>query len=267
MKKIFTSFLFIIIITSIFKNVYCHEFWIDPINYHLENSNQISAKLLIGENFLGSQLPYSKKEFEITNLYSGNKKIKIKGRLGDLPALNTKKGNTGINILQVISAINYVNYDGLLKFDIFSRKKGYRNLAEEHQYNNYPLNFVESYKRYAKSIVSIDNHQGSDVDTEMELELIFLDNPLLELTKNKRILLEYKNNILADHQITIMSIKDNNLKVDYLRTNSQGYIEYVFKKNTKYLIDSVVIIKGSNKKKDKYAKWHSLWASYTLKTP
>ncbi len=51
MKKIFTSFLFIIIITSIFKNVYCHEFWIDPINYHLENSNQISAKLLIGENF------------------------------------------------------------------------------------------------------------------------------------------------------------------------------------------------------------------------
>ena len=101
----------------------------------------------------------------------------------------------------------------------------------------------------------------------MKLELIFLDNPLLELTKNKRILLEYKNNILVDHQITIMSIKDNNLKVDYLRTNSQGYIEYVFKKNTKYLIDSVVIIKGSNKKKDKYAKWHSLWASYTLKTP
>ena len=39
------------------------------------------------------------------------------------------------------------------------------------------------------------------------------------------------------------------------------------KKNTKYLIESVVIIEGSNKKKDNYAKWHSLWTSYTLKTP
>ena len=40
-----------------------------------------------------------------------------------------------------------------------------------------------------------------------------------------------------------------------------------FKKPTKYLIESVVIIEGSNKKKDNYAKWHSLWTSYTLKTP
>ena len=42
---------------------------------------------------------------------------------------------------------------------------------------------------------------------------------------------------------------------------------FFFKKGTKYLIDSVVIIEGSNKKKHNYAKWHSLWASYTLQTP
>ena len=48
---------------------------------------------------------------------------------------------------------------------------------------------------------------------------------------------------------------------------NEGYFEFFFKKGTKYLIDSVVIIEGSNKKKDNYAKWHSLWASYTLKTP
>ena len=81
MKKILNDLLLILIITSIFKNVYSHEFWIDPIKYHLKNDNQISAKLLIGENFKGSQLPYSKKEYEISNLYSGNKKIKLKGRL------------------------------------------------------------------------------------------------------------------------------------------------------------------------------------------
>ena len=36
MKKILKDLLLIIIITSIFKNVYSHEFWIDPIKYHLK---------------------------------------------------------------------------------------------------------------------------------------------------------------------------------------------------------------------------------------
>ena len=48
MNKILKDLLLIIIITLIFKNVYSHEFWIDPIEYHLKNDNQISAKLLIG---------------------------------------------------------------------------------------------------------------------------------------------------------------------------------------------------------------------------
>ena len=53
----------------------------------------------------------------------------------------------------------------------------------------------------------------------------------------------------------------------YASSNEVGYFDYLFKENTKYLIESVVIIEGSNKKKDNYAKWHSLWTSYTLKTP
>ena len=34
----------------------------------------------------------------------------------------------------------------------------------------------------------------------MELELIFLDNPLKNLKESKRVLLEYQNKILTDHQ-------------------------------------------------------------------
>ena len=66
---------------------------------------------------------------------------------------------------------------------------------------------------------------------------------------------------------SIMSVKGDNFKKEFLKTNNEGYFKFFFKKGTKYLIDSVVIIEGSNKKKDNYAKWHSLWASYTLQTP
>ena len=187
--------------------------------------------------------------------------------MGDFPALNIKEMFTGLNVIQVESKMNYINYKGLLKFEVFSRKKGYRNLVDIHKEKNYPDNFIESYKRYAKSLVSVDSFDGNDVDTNMELELIFLDNPLKNLKESKRVLLEYQNKILIDHQVSIMSLNGDNFKKEFLKTNNEGYFEFFFKKGTKYLIDSVVIIEGSNKKKDKYAKWHSLWASYTLKTP
>ena len=267
MKFFIDKLIFIIILSSISKISLSHEFWIDPIKYHLKNNEIIKASVFIGDNFEGSQIGFSKKYFKELNLFSKNKKKKIKGRMGDFPALNIKEIFTGINIIQIESKMNYIDYKGLLKFEVFSRKKGYRNLVDIHKEKNYPDNFVESYKRYAKSMVSVDNTDGNDVDTNMELELIFLDNPLKNLNESKRVLLEYQNKILADHQVSIMSVKGDNFKKEFLKTNNKGYFEFFFKKGTKYLIDSVVIIEGSNKKKDNYAKWHSLWASYTLKTP
>ena len=64
-----------------------------------------------------------------------------------------------------------------------------------------------------------------------------------------------------------MSLKNGYFRKEYVRINEAGYFNFFFKKDTKYLIESVVIIEGSNKKKDNYAKWNSLRTSYTLKTP
>ena len=225
------------------------------------------AGVFIGDNFEGSQISFSKKYFKNLNLFSNNDKINIKGRLGDFPALNIKKTFKGLNIIQIESEMNYINYKNLSKFEVFSTNKGYNNLVDKHREKNYPENFVESYKRYAKSLVSVENTNGNDVDTNMELELIFLDNPLKNFKKVKRVLLEYKNKSLTNHQVSIMSLRGDTFKKEYFKTNNEGYFEFIFRKNTKYLIDSVVIIEGSNKKKDNYAKWHSLWASYTLRTP
>jgi len=266
-KFFIKKLIFILILSSISKISLCHEFWIDPEKYDLNSNDIIKAGIFIGDNFEGSQIAFSKKYFKNLNLFSKGKKIKIRGRLGDFPALNIKKTFNGLNIIQVESKMNYIDYKGLLKFELFSKKKGYHNLVEIHKEKNYPDNFVESYKRYAKSLVSIDSIDGNDVDTNMELELIFLDNPLKNLNESKRVLLEYQNKILTDHQVSIMSVRGDNFKKEFLKTNNEGYFEFFFKKGTKYLIDSVVIIEGSNKKKDNYAKWHSLWASYTLKTP
>ena len=267
MKYFIKKLIFIIIITSISKISSSHEFWIDPKNYHLKNNEKAIANIFIGENFEGSPIPFTKEYFKISFLHSKDSKSKIKGRLGDIPALNIKKMYKGLNVIQIESVTKYVEYEELVKFEIFTRQKGYPNLAQKHKENNYPDNFFESYKRYAKSLISLDNFDGNDVDTNMEFELIFLDNPLKNLNKSKRILLEYKNKILPNNKVSIMSLNNGYFKKEYIRTNKAGYFDFTFKKDTKYLIESVIIIEGSNKKKDYYAKWHSLWTSYTLKTP
>ena len=267
MKFLYSKLIFIIIISSISKISLSHEFWIDPENYNLKNKDIITAGVFIGDNFEGYQIAFSREYFKNLNLFSNNKKIKIQGRLGDFPALNIKKTYKGLNIIQIESQMNYVNYENLTKFEVFSRQKGYSNLADKHRKNNYPESFVESYKRYAKSLVSVETFDGNDVDTNMELELIFLDNPLKNLKKSKRVLLEYQNKILTDHKVSLMSFNNGYFRKEYVKTNNDGYFEYFFKNDTKYLIESVVIIEGSNKKKHNYAKWHSLWTSYTFRTP
>ena len=52
----------------------------------------------------------------------------------------------------------------------------------------------------------------------MDFKLIFLDNPLNNLNESKRILLEYKNKILADHKVSIMSLNNGCFRKEYLRT-------------------------------------------------
>ncbi len=259
--------IFIIIICSISKITLSHEFWIDPKYYHLTNNEKVVANIFIGENFEGSPIPFTKEYFKISFLHTKDGKFKIKGRLGDIPALNIKKMSKGLNVIQIESVTKYVEYQELVKFEIFTREKGYPNLVQKHKENNYPDNFFESYKRYAKSLISVENFNGKDIDTDMDFELIFLDNPLKNLNKSKRILLEHKNRILANHKVSIMSLNDGYFKKEYVRTNESGYFDFLLKKDTKYLFESVVIIEGSNKKKDNYAKWHSLWTSYTFKTP
>ena len=267
MKFYLKGLILIIILSAISKISFSHEFWIHPKNYHLSNNEKAIANIFIGENFEGSPIPFTKEYFKIAFIHSKDNKSKIKGRLGDIPALNIKKMSKGLNVIQIESVTKYIEYKELVKFEIFTREKGYQNLAQKHKENKNPDNFFESYKRYAKSLISLDNLNGSDVDTNMELELIFLDNPLVNLNESKRILLEYKNKKLTDHKVSIMSLNNGYFKKKYLRTNDSGYFDFFFKEDTEYLIESVVIIEGSNKKKDNYAKWHSLWTSYTLKTP
>ena len=98
---LFNRLLFIIILSSTSKITLSHEFWIDPVNFYIKDNEILKANIIIGENYEGSKIAFSKKDFKNLKLHSKNDSLKIKGRLGDIPAINIKKPFTGLNIIQI----------------------------------------------------------------------------------------------------------------------------------------------------------------------
>ena len=170
--------------------LYAHEFWIEPLKYINEN-NEIEAHLRVGQNFEGMTLMYNTSDFTKFNILSGskNKKIKVKGVLGDVPALNLKSSMDNLVILYHETNDKFVDYKKFSKFEDFVSKKGHTQLIDQHIELNYPKeNFVESYRRYAKSLIVINGTSGRDKKTGLLFEFVLKNNPY-----------ELKDNIISAH--------------------------------------------------------------------
>ena len=174
-----------------------HEFWIEPLKYINEN-NEIEAHLKVGQNFEGMTLMYNTSDFTKFNILSGskNKKLNIKGILGDIPALNLKLSMDNLVILYHETNDKFVDYKKFSKFEDFVSEKGHTQLIDQHIELNYPKeNFVESYRRYAKSLIVINGTSGRDKKTGLLFEFVLKNNPY-ELKDNKiSAHLYYKKNL------------------------------------------------------------------------
>ena len=247
-----------------------HEFWIEPLKYINEN-NEIKAHLRVGQNFEGMTLMYNTSDFNKFNILSGskNKKIKVKGVLGDTPALNLKSSIDNLVILYHETNDKFVDYKKFSKFEKFVSEKGHKELIDQHIELNYPKeNFVESYRRYAKSLIVINGTSGRDKKTGLLFEFVLKNNPY-ELKDNIiSAHLYYKKKPLKNQKVTIFSKKNQGeFKITTLSTDKEGVLEFTVEKGRDYLLDSVIIIpkKGDPKKKEPI--WHSVWASTTFTIP
>ena len=67
----------------------------------------------------------------------------------------------------------FVDYKKFSKFEDFVSEKGHIQLIDQHIELNYPKeNFVESYRRYAKSLIVINGISGRDKKTGLLFEFI-----------------------------------------------------------------------------------------------
>ena len=263
-------YIFLCLFTYLF-NSNAHEFWIEPSQYQL-NDLSIKAHLRVGQQFQGMVLMYNPKGFKTFKILSGlkNKKEKVNGILGDVPAINTKTNLENLLIIYHETTDKLVNYKKFEKFEDFVTEKGYEHLIETHINKNFPKsNFVESYRRYAKSLITIKGNEGKDKKTGLLIEFVLDQNPYKNLNSNQMsATLYYKKRPLKNNLVTIFSkYKNSKLSISSIRTDDKGKFTFEIEPGKEYLLDSVVIYPLKSDPKKNEPIWHSVWASTTFLVP
>ena len=248
-----------------------HEFWIEPTQYQL-NDDLINAHLRVGQEFQGMVLMYNPQDFKTFKILSGskNKKEKIKGILGDVPAINITTNLDNLLIIYHETKDKYVDYKKFQKFEDFVNEKGYQQLINTHFEKGFPeSNFIESYRRYAKSLITLNGSEGKDKKTGLLFEFVLEQNPYKELSSEQMSgTLYYKKKPLKNNLVTIFSkYKNTNLSIVNTITDDKGKFTFDIEPGREYLLDSVVIypLKADPEKNEPI--WHSDWASTTFLIP
>ena len=270
--KIHLKILYIfLLLIAYFIRANAHEFWIEPTQYQL-NDDLINAHLRVGQEFQGMVLMYNPQDFKTFKILSGskNKKEKIKGILGDVPAINITTNLDNLLIIYHETKDKYVDYKKFQKFEDFVNEKGYQQLIDTHFEKGFPeSNFIESYRRYAKSLITLNGSEGKDKKTGLLFEFVLDQNPYKELnSKQMSGTLYYKKKPLKKNLVTIFSkYKNTKLSIVNTITDDKGKFTFDIELGREYLLDSVVIypLKADPEKNEPI--WHSDWASTTFLIP
>jgi len=133
-----------------------HEFWIEPVQYQVEENSVLEAHLRNGENFAGSSVAHLTSQTTRFDVVTGERTDPVIARLGDNPALKMQSLQAGLNIVvhqTTDSVISYAKWD---KFQRFADHKDFPDILARHRDRSLPeTQFREAYTRYSKSLIAV----------------------------------------------------------------------------------------------------------------
>ncbi len=261
LQKIIGGFILMVLLFQ----VSAHEFWLEPINFKIAANKKLRAHEKVGQDFKGNKYAYLASSYASLNLTIGNNTHAVKSRLGDLPAISELVKEEGLGILSAVTTPSDVTYETWEKFSSFIKSKGLDWVFEEHKRRKLPeKNFVESYRRYAKSLVKIGHGKGNDRVLGLEFEWVIETNPYTSGSEPIKAQLLWQGKPHAKAHVDIFNRVNGKLIKSELITDNEGKVEIPRAKGGKYLINAVQMIEAPKKMLDeKDAVWESRWASIT----
>ncbi len=249
-----------------------HEVWLEPAQWWMEDKAEIKADLLNGENLKGVKLSWNAARTRRAELWQGNDKTPINGRLGDVPAITALPGDTGLATLIYQSDISTITYTDYAKFAGFVLEKGEADVLAEHAARRLPdAPIKEAYSRFVKALVAIGTGAGQDAPRGLEIEIVALSNPYtLTPDEDMQVQVLYRDAPLTNHRVTVfMRAETGDVTSFHLPTDAEGKASFTIVPAQTYLVDAVVVREPDRDVviETRGALWESLWASLTFQTP
>jgi len=264
--------LFLTFASSVISSAaFAHEFWLEPLNYQVENGETLQAQLFNGESFEGVEQAYLPQNFALFSVVAGDLNAPVTGRLGDMPALQQVPLAEGLHVVAYQSGVSTVNYEEFESFLTFATHKDFAGIAYRHGARSLPeVGFTEAYSRFVKTLIAVGEGQGSDTRIGLEAEIVALNNPYTDdISDGMQVQLFYKFETRNDAQVEMFAkAPDGTVEVTLHRTNDQGIALLPVQPGYTYLLDAVLLRTPSPELASaSEAVWETLWASMTFAVP
>ena len=235
----------------------------EPVNFKFNNKEISKTHINVGQNFIGSPFGYYEPNKKSLYLENKNKVINLSQRDGNFPAIQTLILDKGFHILNYETNYEFLKYESVEKFKDFLKEQNLESTIGNFDINKIP---TESYRRFAKALMT-DGNKGFFIQKpKLDFEIIALNSPY-DLKNN---LFEFqlfnKKKPLRNWQITIFSKDEKNFYKKKIKTNSNGVGQVRTLEDRSYLLSAVKLNKANYIEKLKYkSDWFSSWTTLVFK--
>ncbi|SFG50601.1 protein of unknown function [Palleronia marisminoris] len=249
-----------------------HEFWLEVQDYTIVPEGQLSAALMVGEDFGGSSYAYIPANFRRFDLAIGDEEPRpAAGRIGDRPALQTEIDTTGLLKIIHVTRDYQLTWDSWGEFAGFVAHKAGEGVLETHSEQGYPQEDVrEVYSRYGKSLVAVGEGRGEDRAFGLPTEIVARENPYTgDLSDGLDVQLYYGAAPRADAQVEVFSkTGPDDVRIETVRTDADGRATVPVEAGRTYLLNAVVFRQPADTLDPEFdPMWETLWASLTFAVP
>lgn len=248
-----------------------HELWLEPLDYQVAPGGQLQARVINGEDFRGTSLPYLPQRFQHFVVSSDARNVQVPGRPGDTPALNMSAQDDGLHVVAYQSKPQNLTYENWAKFQKFVDHKDFGDVRATHNARGLPeAGFQERYTRYSKTLIGVGTAAGADKRMGLETEIVALTNPYTaNLAGGVQVQVFYGTAPRPDAQVEVFAkTADGDVTVTFERTDANGIATIPVRPGVAYQLDAVVLREPTAEvAAASGAEWETLWANLTFQTP
>jgi uncharacterized GH25 family protein len=244
---------------------FAHDFWLAPSSFRPKAGDEVSVRLLVGEDLTGESRKREEARIESFEARGpGDVAIPVGGRTGDDPAGRVKLPADGTWVVGFRSKPTAITVDAR-KFEDYLRHEGLDRIAQERErLGERERTGQELYARCAKAILCVGTGDPGEAGRRLglRLEIVPETNPYRAAAGDEITFRTWFDDRPVEG-LLVRGVPDASRKdAVEARTDAEGRVKLRLAHPGPWFVGGVHMIRSDAKRT--YADWESFWASVTF---